>query len=131
MKNRNKDLKRYFHEIKGWLPCVGKLKRKIFAEIKERVSHYLEENPEATFSDIQIRFGSPQQIAAAYTDEMSTNELLTNLRVRRKITRILTTAAAIALSLWIIAISIALIDDANADNGYGVTQMGDTIILED
>lgn len=131
MKKRNKELKRYYREIKSWLPCVGKLRQKIVIEIKERVSHYLEENPEATFSDIQIRFGSPQQIAAAYTDEMSTNELLTNLRVRRKITRILTTAAAIALSLWIIAISIALIDDANADNGYGVTQMGDTIILED
>lgn len=131
MKNRNKELRRYYRQIKSWLPCVGKLKRDAIRELKESVSRYLEENPFAAFSDIQNRFGTPQQIAALYTDEMSTNELLTNLRTGRKITRIFTTAAAIALALWVIAISVALIDDANADDGYGVTQMGDTIIVED
>lgn len=131
MKNRNKELKRYYREIKGWLPCVGKLKRKILAEIKDRVSLFLDENPETTFFDIQTHFGTPRQIAAAYTNEMSTDELLTNLRTGRKITRILTTAAAIALAVWIIILSVALIDHHNEIDGYIVTELGDTIIVED
>lgn len=131
MKNRNKELRRYYRRIKSWLPCVGKLKRDAIRELKESVSHYLEENPCAAFSDIQNRFGTPQQIAALYTDEMSTNELLTNLRTGRKITRILTTAAAIALAVWIIILSVALIDHHNEIDGYIVTELGDTIIVED
>ena len=79
-----KELKHYYRQVSAWLPCGGRLKKQLMSSITATVDGYLAEHPEADFAALQAHFGSPQQIASAFVDEMETEELLNALRIRRK-----------------------------------------------
>lgn len=119
----NRELKRYLRQVRSWLPCTKKVKKKITTDIASSISSYLEENPSANFEDIQRRFGTPHQIASAHVDEMGAVELLQNLRVRRRVVRITTIGVAAVLTLWTIAVSYAMIDSHISSAGYHVIQI--------
>lgn len=118
MNSRNSMLRHYYQTIRSYLPCSGKLKKQILMEIRANISHYLEEFPEAEFPQIETRFGTPQSIAAAYVEDMNTQELLHALRIRRKITTILITAVLVVLAMWGTVVSAAYIDAHQGTNGY-------------
>lgn len=118
MTMRNKAAGRYFREVKSWIPCAGKMKRDILDRIRDEVCGYLDENPEAGDAELRQRFGAPQQIAAAYVEEMDAPELLKNLRIRRRIVRIVAAAALAMVLMWAAVVTIALADRNNAVNGY-------------
>ena len=65
----------YYRAIRRCLPCSGKQKQQIMDRIQRSVSSYMEENPLADFSAIEKRFGTPQQIAHAYIEEMEIPEI--------------------------------------------------------
>ena len=114
----NKHLNKYCRSIRSWLPCSGKLKKQILEEIRSNVSAYLEEAPSTDYNALVQRFGSPRQIAATYVDELSTNELLHDLRIRKRIVNIVFTCAALILTIWVGIVTIAMIDNQNSDNSY-------------
>lgn len=118
MANRNAGARRYLREIRSWLPCAGKLRRGSLERIGNILDEFLEEEPGADYGRIVERFGKPQQIAAAYVDEMETGELLNNLRVRRKVVRIILTTATLMITLWMGMIVTEIIDNHNQMNGY-------------
>lgn len=124
MGRKNADYRRYCREIRGWLPCTRKAKRKIMDKIENVIS---ESEGELTYGQLVERFGTPQQIASAYVDEMGTIELLNDLRIKRKIVRAVAVSCAIALVMWAGCIAAALANDYNADNGY----MVETLIIGD
>lgn len=107
-----KELKQYYRQIGGWLPCGGRLKKQMMSNIRSTVEGYRDEHPEADFAAIQTHFGTPQQIAASFVDEMGTEELLYKLRVRNRIIKIvlLCVCAVVAiyglsvLSLWLVGL---------------------------
>lgn len=100
MNSRELALRRYYWTIRSYLPCSGKLKKQILMEIRTNISHYLEEFPEAEFSQIEGRFGTPQSIAAAYVDDMNTQELLRALRIRRRIVKFIICSLLLVLIAW-------------------------------
>lgn len=112
MEKRNRDARRYLRAIKGWLPCAGKMKRQMLVQIQATVDGFLSENPDADYEAIVARFGTPQQIAAAYVDEAETGELLRLMRVRRKIISIISAAAAVLVLTWAAYVTIELVSDA-------------------
>lgn len=118
MNSRDSALRRYYQTIRSYLPCSGKLKKQILMEIRTNISHYLEKFPEAEFSQIEARFGSPQSIAAAYVDDMDTQELLHALRIRRKITTMLIAALLAIVTMWGTVVTAAYIDAHQGTNGY-------------
>ena len=120
MKEQAKLIKKYCREIRKWLPCSWKLKKRIISEISDNVAHYLSDIPTATYSDIEQRFGTPKQIATTYINEMDTAELLENLRVKRKITTAIISTCLVLIAIWGIAVTIALIDAIIVTHGYGV-----------
>ena len=120
MKEHAKLVKKYCREIRQWLPCSQKLKKRIISEISDNVAHYLSDAPTATYSDIEQRFGTPKQIATTYINEMDTSELLENLRVKRKITTAIISTCLVLIAIWGIAVTIALIDAIIVTHGYGV-----------
>ena len=63
------------------------------------------------FAGIQARFGSPNAIAAAYVDDMNTEELLHALRVTKKIVTAVVTGIIVALLLWASAVSLVYIQN--------------------
>lgn len=104
-----KELKKYYRQIKDWLPCGGPLKRKLMGNITATIEGYIAEHPQADFTDLQTHFGTPQQIATAFVDEMDTQELLHSLRIRRRILRTVFFGIAAAVSIWGIVMLILLI----------------------
>lgn len=67
-----------------YLPCSRKLKSIILHEIKGKITSYREENPDADYPQIESHFGMPWTIAAAYVDDMNTEELIHTLHIRKK-----------------------------------------------
>ena len=120
MKRYNSAVRRYLWQVHGWLPCSGKLKREILRRIGEPIAQFLSENPEASYEALAERFGSPRQIAATYVDEMGTDELLRDLRVRRRIVGMIAATAVAVVCLWAGLVTASYLDHVNGMNGYVV-----------
>lgn len=118
-----KELKKYYRQISGWLPCGGSVKREMMCAIRESVDGFVTNHPGIAFSAVQTNFGTPQQIAAAYVDELDTAELLNKLRVRRRILKVLLIGVAVALAIWSIALLLFWLNDA-----FGILHKGPPII---
>lgn len=118
MVKHNMAMHRYLRGIQGWLPCSRRLKRRILERIQKRVREYLAGNPGASYKELTERFGTPQQIAAAYVAEMGTDELLRDLRIRRRIIGIIAASAIAVVILWAGTVTAAYLDHVNNVNGY-------------
>ncbi len=116
-------MKAYLRQVKGWLPCGGKMKRQIMEKIRISVGRFLEEEPGADYQSIVARFGTPQQIASAYVDEQDTTVLLSQLRFRKKVITLLSAMALAALALWTGFQVHVTISDYHSANGYSVIDM--------
>ena len=113
----NRDIKRYLREVRSWLPCSNKLKKGILDKILGNVSAFCEEHPEAGYDEIVARFGTPYQIASAYVDEMDTGELLKNLRIKRKVVRVVATVSAAIIATWLLVVGMVYFEGVNEVNG--------------
>ena len=104
------ELRRYFRQIGGWLPCTRKMKRKIMGQIEDRVREFLEHNPDANLARLQAEFGDPHTIAAAYVENTGTVEILRSLRVRRRIVTIVDVTAVAILLAWVAVVTWGIVD---------------------
>lgn len=118
------DLNRYYREVRSWLPCSRKLKDSIMSRLQENVRDYLEEHPDADAAQVRAHFGDPEAIAAAYVDEMGTDVLLRDLRIRRKIVSITAGTMAAILALWMGVVGWAIDRELKDSNGYIITDTG-------
>ncbi len=100
MKKMKWKLFRYYWQVKSFLPCSHKLKKRCICDLKADVEEFLEQNPQADFAAVQDRFGSPRQIAAAFVDEADTEQLLRRLRIRHRIVAIATCVAVIIVGIY-------------------------------
>ena len=113
----NGQLRRYLSEVRKLLPCSRSAKKRIMEEIEATITSYLLENSNVTYDDMIARFGAPQQIAATYVEEMGTDELLRNLKIRKKVIRITAIALLSCVIIWIGGILVALYNSYNSVNG--------------
>lgn len=111
---------RYLRQVRSWLPCSCKAKRKIIGEIKSNIDDFMTNNPDAQYTNLVARFGTPQEIAASYVNEMDMGELLEGLKIRKRIMKTIMIAAVIAVLLWLGEIMIAHFQIMNTANGYMV-----------
>lgn len=128
MKQRERQLRRYYRQIKSWIPCAYTQKKDMLNRIRHTVEVYVEDHPDVLFSEVQAHFGTPQQIAATYVEEMGTQELLYGLRVKKRIVRVLMFCAVIAIAIWLSTAIVATIDTINAQNGY--LEVGGIVVYE-
>lgn len=123
MNSRNSALRQYYRKIRNFLPCAGKLKKRILFEIQSNVNKYLENCPDADIQQIEGHFGSPQSIAAAYVDDMNTEELLQALCIRKKIITAIISCVMVILLIWGTVVSISLKHVANRNTVYIETEI--------
>ena len=114
----NAQARRYLREIRSCIPCHGRVKSEILQKINGMIRSALSEEPEMSYDMLVARFGTPQQIAASYVDELDTPELLKKLRVRNKVIAIVCATAAIILAIWIGVVVTATRAHYNSMNGY-------------
>ena len=118
MRLKNRHARKYCRLVRSFLPCSAKQRRLILGEIKNNLSAYLEENPSASFKEIESRFGTPRQIAVAHVEEMGTEELLKQLRIRKRIFAVISAAVVLALLIWGSMVTAVYIESKDIDNGY-------------
>lgn len=128
MKKGNIAAWRYLWKVRGWLPCSGKLKREIMARIKTVLNDYLNDHPNADFAELSHRFGAPKQIASSYVEDMDTEELLHNLRIRRRVLGAVVGTALIVVTLWIGTVTYVIIHNERIAHGYGV--LGEVEVID-
>lgn len=128
MNKNNSALRRYCKQVKKWLPCGGKVAKRILQDLRMNLLVYLEENPNADFEQLKEHFGQPKDIACAYIDGQNTEELLAALRLRRRVLAMVAGALMLLLAICGVYISWASHEINNTSYGHYKTE---TIIYND
>ena len=118
-----KTIRRYCRAVGSYLPCTRRQKRQLLRELRQRLEEYRDEHPDETSPE--ERFGTPQQVAAGYVDDMDTTELLQALRYRRRVITAVVSGILAALAVLTAALCVQLYDYHRAIRGWG-----DLIITE-
>ena len=131
MKNSSA-LKRYYREIRSWLPVSSRQKNKIVGDLSSSIDAYLDTHPEADLQEIQAHFGNPSSIASAYVDNANTADLLRGLRIRKRIVTAVVVGVLVIILLVLGTLAFELTDYSNAVDGFVkeiVTDNGATEII--
>lgn len=118
MRIPNPDARRYYRRIRSFLPSVGKAKAAILAQLKQTLSDFVGQHPDARYEDIQAHYGTPEVVAASYIEAQDTAVLLRNLRLRKCVLCMVGAALAIALLMWASVIVGAIINHTAAADGH-------------
>lgn len=120
-KQINKDIKKYFKEIKANIICDFRTKRKFISDIKSAVYDYAEAENAEDMNKIYNQFGTPQNIAK----EFFLNADVKKIKRRMNITKVVFAGVVIALMLFGTALVIELIDAHSSNHGYIVETIVD------
>lgn len=101
-REQNWYIRRYVRAVSGFLPCSGKRKKPWLADLRAQAESYVAEGGDA--AALEQRFGTPQQMAFSYVDEMPTADLLAELHIRRRLVAV--TAIVLAAALAILAAAL-------------------------
>lgn len=118
-REQNWYIRRYVRAVSTFLPCSGKRKKPWLADLRAQAESYVAEGGDA--AALEQRFGTPQQMAFSYVDEMPTADLLAELHIRRRLVAVtaITLAAALAVYIAALAWQAYLIHDSL--NGWSET----------
>lgn len=121
-----KQLCGYYRKIRRLLLCKKQVKNKILTDLKTNIAFYIEENPEADFSQIVRHFGEPQKIAEDFAADAGI-DYAKRLKQKRVIlaviifllTVIATSAIVVAaIAIWVVNHDVAYYYDVELiDNG--------------
>lgn len=100
------------------MPCSGKQKDLILSRVEASVRDYVSNRPDANYHVICSRFGTPEQVASSYLEEMDTEELMEKFRIRKNIIAIIAVAAFSAVLLWAWGVGLALAENRDYAEGY-------------
>lgn len=101
MNTAERAARRYYRKVRSWLPG-GKMRRYVMTQIRETVQEFVQEHPDADVAAIQAQLGTPQEIAAAYVENMETAAVLKGLRIRRRVLfAVCVTTLAILIPGWL------------------------------
>lgn len=113
MNTAERAVRRYYRKVRSWLPG-GKMRRYVMTQIRETVQEFVQEHPDADVAAIQAQLGTPQEIAAAYVENMETAAVLKGLRIRRRVLfAVCATMLAILIS-WTVLVTIVTVRDRNS-----------------
>lgn len=118
-----RELRQYYLSVRKLLPCGLKQKTAFIRRLEGSIAAYVSEYPDADFTQIERHFGTPQQIAAAYIEEMEPQEIAGKLKIRRRIVCIVAGAVAICIFIWSAVLLSAFIKEAESADGYYVGKL--------
>lgn len=98
-REQNWYIRRYVRAVSTFLPCSGKRKEPWLADLRAQAESYVAEGGDA--AALEQRFGTPQQMAFSYVDEMPTADLLAELHIRRRLVAVTAITLAAALAIYI------------------------------
>lgn len=111
------ELEKYKQEVRSWLPCSRKMKSQIMNQLEESLTNFLKQNTQANLHQIQKHFGSPEEIASTYVENMGANVLLRDLRINRRIMCIVSGMIAVVLAIWLLVVGWGVVKELKDDAG--------------
>ena len=90
----NKEIKRYFHDIKILFPVFEKEEKEFFERIKESI---LKENNNSTYAQCVEHFGTPKEIIMSYYEEMDSYEVIKRARKQKAIKKAISCIATVCI----------------------------------
>lgn len=120
-KQFKKDFKKYIKDINSYLICDCGTRNKFIRDLKSDIDEYIENNSVTDFDSVYKHFGAPRDIAKGFLETADTK------RIKRKmnITKVVLIGIIIALVMWGIGITSAIIDAHESNTGFDVVEMGD------
>lgn len=82
------ELNAYSRALARWLECPGAKREEFLAETRRAAENFIEENPEAGFSDVERFLGEPEALARTYNETLgpeATEKFRRGRRLRRMI----------------------------------------------
>lgn len=95
----NKSVDKYIKELQMFLPVMGKYEKKFIKNIRQNMIEYMENHPDAGYSDICDRFGTPRDMVIDYFEIIDTEYLLKKTRL----------SSIIRKSIFCIVLCIAIV----------------------
>lgn len=123
-KSLNLEIKKYIMDVQSYLICDWQTKRRFIKDLKNDIVDFVDENENVTIDDVRRRFGEPKDIAMGFFE----NADIKKIKRRMNIGRIISVGIAMALFIWVAAVTIAVIDLHNEEPGYFVDEMYDGIV---
>ena len=113
-----RELRQYYLSVRKLLPCGLKQKTAFIRRLEGSIAAYVSEYPDADFTQIERHFGTPQQIAASYIEEMDPQEISDKLKARKRIFQIVAAAVTICVATWLAFVIYAAVEVENTLGGY-------------
>lgn len=114
----NKAVRQYCRAIGRQIAVPRREKRRMLDQIRQMCRSYLEEYPHGDCDALAARFGAPEQIAAAFLEEMEPAAVLDGFRLRRRVLGITAAALAAVVLVWMLAVGGALVNEVRHADGY-------------
>lgn len=69
--NQTRQVNHYLKQIRKLIPSDYAGKKEMLATTRQRIMDYLEEHPDAAISDFEEEFGTPEEVADSFLEELS------------------------------------------------------------
>ena len=103
----NKVAERYLRAVRKALHCPGRQGKRLLRQLSEDIEEYCEEHPDATEEALCRRFGTPEDVAAAFVEDLG-GSIAVNVQRRRNrivtaviVVLVLVAGAVTARQIWI------------------------------
>lgn len=103
----NKVAERYLRAVRKALHCPGRQGKRLLRQLSEDIEEYCEEHPDATEEALCRRFGTPEDVAAAFAEDLG-GSIAVNVQRRRNrivtaviVVLVLVAGAVTARQIWI------------------------------
>lgn len=130
-KSTEKELNKYYREIKKNLPVSRKEKKKFVSELKGSIEEYMGRNREVSSQEIMEQFGTPEAIALSFIEQEDNGKTVeTVMRSRRKYGFILLSICFVLVLVTATCIFVVF-DTYNINHGYFSEDVIEEEIIED
>ncbi len=103
----NKVAERYLRAVRKALHCPGRQGKRLLRQLSEDIEEYCEEHPDATEEALCRRFGTPEDVAADFVEDLG-GSIAVNVQRRRNrivtaviVVLVLVAGAVTARQIWI------------------------------
>ena len=109
-----KETEKYISDVSSRLLCSKKKKKEIIEDIRGAVLDFTEANGTEDIKEVYEHFGTPEEFAKAHLSELDPVQIKKKVNIRR----VVIVALTIAITMFIIALAIELIDAHRTGMGY-------------
>ena len=103
----NKPARAYLRAVRRALRCPGRQGKRLLRQLSEDIEEYCEEHPDATEEELCRRFGTPEDVAADFVEDLG-GSIAVNIQRRRNrivtaviVVLVLVAGAVTVRQIWI------------------------------